>query len=357
MRRGRERPSRLRAAAVLVVVLAATAAVAESSASRVAPAAAQRAVPSEVVLAHGLSRPTGLAFSPRDGSLWIVNNAPRGQQDYTVVVRSGALGGLDDVKRFDDDSWHYLARPMAIAFSPTLWEHATAGLIGGGPTLWTSEEKDFRGGKESHLDMVHHSELSVGIAAGAEDERREYWVVNGHRGSLDRYFFNEPHELGGMNHADGMVYRYSARSLKYVPRIPAHVAFDRASGRVFVADTGNGRIGVLRPGPVPENAKQLPSTVRGVPERLFDAPGPRITTLARGLRQPSGLLLHRNRLLVGEYATGRIVVLTLSGKRVRTVDTGLGPNALTGIAADVRGRIHVLDAKRNRVLRLSVSLP
>jgi len=319
----------------------------ESRASRTASA------PAEVVLAHGLSKPTGLALNPRDGSLWIVNQAPRAY-DYTLVIRNG-FGPQANVKRFDDLSFHYLARPMAIAFSPSLPEHATAALIGGGPTLWTSEEELFRGARESHLDMVHHTEMGLGIAPGADDARREYWVFNGHRGSLDRYFFNEPHELGGMDHSDGRVYRYAKGSLKRVQGVPGHVAFDRASGRVFVADTGNGRVAVLRSGPVPANAKQLPYSGAGrpVPERLFEAAGTRVQTFARGLRRPAGLLLHRNRLLVGEHATGRIVVYTLGGLRVRTIDTGVGPNALTGLAADVRGRIYFLDAKRNRLLRLT----
>ena len=346
----RRRSARRGALATVAALALLTPLATESRASRAA------AAPAEVVLAHGLSKPTGLAFNPRDGSLWIVNQAKRGP-DYTLVVRNG-VGPQADVKRFDDLSFHYLARPMAITFAPSLPEHATAALIGGGPTLWTSEEEHFRGARESHLDMVHHTEMGLGIAPGADDARREYWVFNGRRGSLDRYFFNDPHELGGMDHSDGVVYRYVTGSLKRVQGVPGHVAFDRASGRVFVADTGNGRIGVLRPGAVPEKGKQLPYSGAGrpVPERLFDAPGPRVHTLIHGLRQPAGLLLHRNRLLVGEYATGKIVVLTLTGRRLRTIDTGVGPNALTGLAADVRGRIYFLDARRNRLLRLATTV-
>jgi hypothetical protein len=335
------------AVAGVVPVLAVAVIATRSEAAKAPPAA-------EVLLTRPLDKPNGLAFNPVDGSLWIVNNSRRAL-DRTVVVRD--LGTANQtVRAFEDPTYHYLAEPTAIAFSPTRLEFATAGTIGGGPTLWTSEEHLFRGGQESHYDMVHHTESVTGIAVGADNVRREYWVVNGTRGTIDRYFFNEPHELGGMDHSDGLVYRYGESALKDVVGVPTHVAFDHATGTVYVADTGHNRIAWLRTGAPPADAKEI-IRPRWLPEKLFRVEGPRIRTLARGLKRPSGLLLKDRRLLVGEYATGRIVVLTLSGRRMRTIDTGLGKNALTGLAAGPDGRIYFLDAKRNRLLRLRATLP
>ena len=56
---------------------------------------------------------------------------------------------------------------------------------------------------------------------------------------------------------------------------------------------------------------------------------------------------------VGEHATGQIVVLGLDGTRVGTIDSGVDPGALMGIAAGPDGALYVLDAKLNRVLRLT----
>ncbi len=348
MRTVHERPRRsirrlAGAALVLLVVVAGS--VSETEAAK-APTRA------EVVFAGLLERPKALAFNPRDGALWIVNDS-RAVYDHTVVVRNVGTARQQAMRLFDG-TFHYLANPLGIAFSPRLREVATAGAIGGGPTLWTSEQRRFHGSRESHLDMVHHSEMPVGIAVGADIERREYWVFNGHRGSLDRYFFNEPHELGGMNHADGVVYRYAESSLKYLRGIPGHVAFDRSADKVYVADTGGGRIAVMTAGPVPTNAKLVGG--HPLPERLFEVPNTSVRTLASGLRRPSGLLLTGKRLLVGEHTTGRIVVLDLSGRRLRSINTGLGSNALTGLAADAKGRIYFLDSKRGRVLRLRAAL-
>ena len=336
------------AAAAALVPVAGVAALATRSEAARAPRAA------DVLLAKGLERPNGLAFNPADGSLWIVDNG-NGRFDEIVVIR-GLGRKAQKVESFIEPEYHYLAEPTGIAFSPARREVATSGLVGDGPTLWTSEQRLFTGSRSSHLDMVHHTETVAGIAAGADGVRREYWVVNGTRGSIDRYFFNEPHELGGMDHSDGVVYRYAEGSLKDVLGIPAHVAFDAASGRLFAADTANGRVVVLESGPEPVGAPEVIGP-RWLPERLFRVEGSQVRTFASGLRRPSGLLLKRGDLLVGDHATGRIVVLTLDGRRVRTVDTGVGKNALTGLAADARGRVHFLDARRGRLLRLRAALP
>jgi len=335
------------AAAALLPVAGVAALATRSEAAR-APRAA------EVLLAKGLATPNGLAFDPGDGSLWIVNNPP-GRFDRMVVIRNLGTKG-QRVRSFEEPEHHYLAEPMGIAFSPTRREVATSGLVGDGPTLWTSVQRLFTGSRGSHLDMVHHTTKAAGIAAGADGVRREYWVTNGTRGSIDRYLFNEPHELGGMDHSDGVVYSYADGSLNVVPGVPAHVAFDAATGRVFAADTGNGRVVVLDSAAEPLGSPQVYGP-QWLPERLFRVEGSTVRTIADGLARPSGLLLKGGHLLVGEHATGRIVVVSLDGRRVRAVDTGVGPNALTGLAADARGRVYFLDAKRGRLLRLRATLP
>jgi hypothetical protein len=329
------------------------------------PVSAQRAAPAvvEVVLASHLARPTALAFNPRDGTLWIVNTADT--YDMTTVI-TDVDAAAATARTYRDTTAHYLANPYAITFSPTRNEVVTAAEFGGGPTLWTADLEIFRGSTESHLDMVHYTEPALGIAPGADPARREYWVVNGKERSLDRYFFNEPHVLGGQDHSDGVVYRYRPGSLRSGGRgVPSHAAFDAATQTLYVADTGNGRIVRFRAGPVPPSPARLRvrngGTHRGMRghERLFAASGGRVVPLVRKLRRPSGLLLKDGHLIVGEYATGRIHVITLQGRRRASFDTGLGKNALTGIAAAPDGRIYMLDKRRSRLLRLvtPASLP
>jgi DNA-binding beta-propeller fold protein YncE len=347
----------------VTALLAVAGLLATASATGALPVAAQRTAPAvvEVVLASQLARPTALAFNPHDGTLWIVNAG--GRLDTTTIVADPDAAAAT-ASAYRDTTAHYLANPNAIAFSPTLNEVATAADFGGGPTLWTADRNVFRGSVESHLDMVHYTEPAVGIAPGADSARREYWVINAKARSLDRYFFNKPHELGGTDHSDGVVYRYVPGSLR--PGgfgVPSHAAFDPATRILYVADTGNSRIVRFRAGRIPSRARVLnggkdAGGMRGH-ERLFASSGGKVVTLVRKLRRPSGLLLKDRHLIVGEYATGLIHVFTLQGRRRATLDTGLGKNALTGIASGPDGRIYMLDARRSRLLRLvaPASLP
>ena len=313
------------------------------------------APPTRIVL-KGMKNPTALAFNPRDGALWIVDrHIDSGPFDRaTIVTRLGASG--QRVRSFDDNTAHYMAEPTGIAFSPLHNEAATSALTGGGPTLWTADLSLFRNGKESHLDMVHRSEPAMGIAAGADSVRREYWVFNGGAGSIDRYFFMQPHPLGWMDHMDGLVYRYVPKTLRAVSGVPGHVVFDSTTKTVYVADTGNGRIARFRTDGLGLEGRGDPLNAQGV-EKLFHVAGGTVETLVRGLRQPAGLALVNGHLLVGEYATGRLSVFTLEGRRKTSFLTGVGPRALTGIAAAPDGRIYVLDGKRGRLLRVSRALP
>jgi DNA-binding beta-propeller fold protein YncE len=322
---------------------------------RTLEAAAKPAI--QVILKSKLDFPTGLAVDPRNGSLWIVN---RGNNSITIVERPGSRRPV--VVRSIDSGKHYLYRPAAIAFSRGGDEFATAQDVGGfgigmGPTLWPGNAALFRDNahlNRIHLDMLHHSPYSVGIAAGEDEGKREYWVFSGAARSIDRYFFNEPHPPGHNDHGDGRTFRYAARALARVPKIPAHLALDRANGHLYIADTGNRRI-----------ARLATSTSTGTPHLLnagsalegplYEVEGSAVETVvpgSAGLKAPSGLLLHAGALWVGDYGTGRIHVFRLDGTRLRAIDTGLGRNSITGIAVSSNGLLYVLDARRNRLVRL-----
>jgi hypothetical protein len=313
-----------------------------------------------VVLDRELQRPTALAFNPRDGSIWIVNYAG----DSTTVV-TGVGTPQPSVRRYRDYSDHYLDNPTAIAFSPTRNEFGTTGDSRNdyngrqrgndfmGPTLWTASLAHFDGGTRSHLDMLHHSPLAMGIAAGLDATRREYWVFNGRDQSIDRYFFNEPHELGGTDHRDGQTYRYARTQLRRVRGVPGHLALDPTSQQLYIADTGRGRIAVLDTRASLQTARPIPRSHAETP--LLLVPKRKLRTLARGFTRPAGLVLARGRLIVGDYATGVLTVLRLDGAVETRFDTGVGPNALTGMALGPDGGLYLLDARRNRLLRLDAS--
>lgn len=318
-----------------------------------------------VVLAQGLRRPAAMAVHPGDGSLWIVN---RGDDSTTIVDGPGSPGM--QARRYQDDSDHFMNNPLAIAFSRSRLEHAVAlesindynGAAPGnyftGPTLFSSDRTIFQGGASSHLDMLHHSPLAVGIAAGArpaagQPDRREYWVFNGAAGCIDRYYFHEPHVLGGHDHADGQTFRYGG-GLRRVANVPGHLVLDEAAGVLYIADTGNGRIARLDTQAVslsqsyPINGYHAETPLRRVPGAAIQS-----VTAPGALERPAGLILTGGKLVVSDHATGKVSVFSPDGALLGQADTGLGAGALTGLC-EVQGKLYLLDARGDRLLELTV---
>jgi sugar lactone lactonase YvrE len=342
-----------------LVLLAAAAPSADGQAVSARDVTQVQATP-QVLLRKQLKRPSALAFHPRHGSLWIVNHA-----DNSLVIVDRPASPKRRALRILDSSSHFLLHPSAIAFARGGSEFATsqdAGAYRGfmGPTLWPGARAKFKEGTRLagiHLDMLHHSPSSAGIAAGLDEAHREYWVFNGSEGSIDRYFFNEPHPPGDNDHKDGLTYRYATGELARRPGVPAHLALDRATGDLYIADTGNGRIARL----------SAPTSTDG--SRIIDVGGPKegplhlmpdtdvetVVAPGAGPRAPSGLVLQDGTLWVGDYATGRIHVFRLDGTQVRVIDSRLGANSLTGIALGPGGWIYALDSRRNQLVRLRAS--
>jgi sugar lactone lactonase YvrE len=74
-------------------------------------------------------------------------------------------------------------------------------------------------------------------------------------------------------------------------------------------------------------------------------------------RYPSSMMMGRMKVLrsgaCSRTPLTNITALTLSGEVVDWLDTALEPGALMGIELDAAGRIYVVDAVRDRILRLS----
>jgi DNA-binding beta-propeller fold protein YncE len=326
------------------------------------PASAVRV---RTILDNTLRNPTALAFHPSEGSLWIMDR----ELDGTVVLLDAGLPSMRGWI-YRDDSDHFNNNPMALAFSRQRNEFATAlesrndynGKAAPnnfmGPTLWSGDRDAFDGGAATHLDMLHHSPLAVGIAAGVtppgEVDQREYWVFNGDAGGIDRYLFREPHVPGGHDHSDGITIRYG-NGLARVPGVPGHLALDPTAGVLYVADTGNGRIvkldtrahDVNTAFPITPYHNEVPLLrVPGVQFQAVTAPG--------ALARPAGLILSQDRLVVSDHDSGHVLVFSRDGALEGDLDTGLGPNAITGIAESPGGTLWVLDGHRGRVLEVSV---
>ncbi len=323
------------------------------------------ALPQTTILAQGLNKPTSLAFNPHDGTLWVVSAG----DDSSVVLENPGQASMRGTK-YGDNSDHFMNNPMQIAFSPKRNEFAVAGESGNdyngqahdnmfmGPTLFTADREIYNGGAETHLDMLHHSPFAVGICAGKkasslDADKREYWVFNGQSGAIDRYFFHEPHELGGHDHHDGQTFRYAPGDLQRVPGVPSHLALDGSKGWLYVADTGNGRIAKLDTKKSIAGAVQTDAWHGETP--LYEVPGTSVQTVAgqdAGLVAPSGLVLHKNKLVVSDYETGHILVLAKDGTVLGDYDTGRGRGGVVGLAVSPEGELYFTDMKKHEVVKL-----
>lgn len=311
--------------------------------------------------ADELAKPTDLAFNPEvPGQLWVVNWATN---SIVIIEQAGRAGQSSSHRYAGATSDHFLARPSGIAFgtpgvmatsqqtdeptqSTTPWDFM-------GPTLWGADPSFFDAGDASHLDMLHNSPNSSGIAW---ESRNIYWVHDGEHGSLTRYDFHADHGLGGIDHSDGEVYRFAAYELGYEPGVASHVAFHHATGYVYCADTANNRIFVLdsNTGTI---AGDLPPNYDGGIQRGVN--GASYDTMVSGadmpapMSKPSGLEIHDDYVFVTDNETSIIFGLTLDGHVVDWLETELPAGTLMGIAFDTDGSLFAVDAAGDRVLRIA----
>src|SRR5690606_37169917 len=111
-----------------------------------------------------------------------------------------------------------------------------------GPTLWSSHP-DINaqpcGGDGSHLDMLHGSPYSMGIAHEADNI---YWVFDGYNEHIVQYDFNEDHGPGNDDHSDGEIRRFTDITVEKEGKVPSHLILGKTTGWLYVVDNGNDRV-------------------------------------------------------------------------------------------------------------------
>lgn len=313
--------------------------------------------------ADGLNEPTDVAFNPdMSNALWVTNIA-----DYSMVILNDVGTANQASAKIRDDyegGQHFLAKPSALAFGQP-GAFATAQQEDGwtqpdtpydfmGPTLWTSNPAEFTGGHWGHLDMLHNSPLSSGIAwAGGNS----YWIYDGAHRSLTFYDFVEDHGLGGTDHSDGVIYRFVEGEVGYQPgQVPHHVEYDMDTGLVYAADAANGVIVRMDPATGTMGSFVGPDYDGGT-QRRFD--GAVLETLIDGemleaeLKMPSGLTLHDGMIFVSDHELSRLMAFDMDGNLLDWVDLGLEPGSLVGFTFDDAGNLYFADKAGSRVFRIN----
>lgn len=284
-------------------------------------------------------QPQDLDFhSQIDNQLWVINRGNDAQGGTTVTIFNPGKDDQTAEFRKDGNSWHFMAFPSGIAFSPNNNTFATTANIldanrnnGSftGPSLWSGDMNVYAmpsGGNGSHLDMLHGSPYSMGIAA---EKDNVFWVYDGYNEHLVRYDFVDDHGPGNDDHSDARVHRYTDVKLTRDGTYPHHMILDDASKWLYIADGPGKRIirvditSASRVGTMPlinellaDHAEYKGATV----EVVYD----------KNLDKPCGIELVGNRLFVTDNATGEIIAINTESKtEIGRVNTGSA--GITGI--------------------------
>ena len=310
--------------------------------------------------ANGLDRPTDLDFFPilSKNELWVVNQRIESEGGSTVTIYNPATPDESFLTRVDGNAWHFMSMATGIAFSdnfnfgtsPGVQDANHSGGTFTGPALWTSDPEIYAqpsGGNGSHLDMLHASPYSMGIASEGDNV---FWVFDGWNGNVVRYDFQEDHGPGNDDHADGIIRRYTEVAVKRDGNIPSHLVMDKETGWLYVVDNGNDRVLRLdiHSGSV---ANSLPLINEPLAE--YSQMGNVVwEVIIDSLTRPSGIELIENRLLVGDYTTGDISIYDVDNGFNKLGAIPTGQAGLTGIKVGPDGAIWYTNRTQNTLVKI-----
>ncbi|MFV8751132.1 hypothetical protein ACNOYE_11360 [Nannocystaceae bacterium ST9] len=312
--------------------------------------------------ADGLNAVRDLEFNPgAPDQLWTFNTATHGT---VILFDPGTPQQVAEV-RIDAYGQHFMAYVSSAAFGDngnfsSCQESRDEWNVGPqppddfmGPTLWSADldvfamvGQDFPPGAQegSHLDMLHQSPLCMGIAHEVDNV---YWAFDGMHGNIVRYDFQQDHGPGGGDHSDGIITRYPDASVTRVENVVGHMEFDHASGMLYVADTGGGRIMRLDTA-TGTDMGALPGEWDGA--TYTGVEGADYQVVVEGLDEPAGLALHEGRLFVSEHGSGDIVAFDLEGVEIERLHTPAGN--IMGITIGPAGDLWYVDPVANEVVRV-----
>ena len=309
-----------------------------------------------------LDKPTDLAFFPILGKneLWIINQRNENAGGSTVIVSDASVEPSGFEHQVDGNSWHFMSLPTGMAFSTDNYNFATspgvqdANHSGGtftGPTLWSSDPLIYAkpsGGNGSHLDMLHGSPFSMGIAHEVDNV---FWVYDDWNNDIVRYDFVKDHGPGNDDHSDAIIRRYKNIGISKVSDIPNHMIMDKETGWLYFIDNGSARVMRLdinsgvSGGSIPEINEPLAEhsiVVDFTVEEIINT----------GLIRPCGIEMIENRLLVSDYDNGDIIVYDMDNEfaelgRLETFNPGI-----TGITVGPEGNIWYTNRLDNQLMKV-----
>ena len=327
----------------------------------------------------GLIRPVDLEFNSSlffENDLWIVNSANNGHHTITIAHDIGKPS-QSIVQKADSRRSHFMWRTQALAFGVNgtfaTAQNGQEGTFMGndfkeylfmGPTLWSSDTAIFASRNQfnpgylgSHLDMLHQNPYNLGIA---HETASKYWVSDARYNSISSYDFQNPHEVGGTDHRDGIIYRYVDVTL--TPGqfgIPAHLVKDKNTNWLYFIDGGakivkrlditSGTEGetLEMPNFSGEWVQSFKSKIGGIVE----------TVVSSDSATPVGIDCRDGILYVSYYETGDIKLFDINNgfAEIETIHTN--SPGIMGITVNRLGDIWAANHDSSTVLKISHKEP
>lgn len=313
-----------------------------------------------------ISDPTDLDFHPvlSNKELWVINRGTEPSGGSTVTIYDAGEAGQTSLYKQDGNAWHFMSLPTGLAFSqngnwansPGVYDaNHNGGAAFTGPALWSSNMGIYAepsGGNGSHLDMLHVSPYSQGIAS---EKDNVFWVFDGYTSDIVRYDFAEDHGPGNSYHGDGIIRRYSDDAVAKDPAntIVSHLVLDGNQQWLYVVDHGNAR--VIR---IDINTG---ANLGGTPNypgneavaEYSEYTGYTQETVVTGLSKPAGIDVIDNRMIVSEYETGEIIIYDITSVPAVELDRiSTGLSSVQGIKIGPEGRIWFVDQNSNGVYKI-----
>lgn len=310
---------------------------------------------------NSVTTPTDLDFHPvlSKNQLWIVNKRTEASGGSTVIIDEPGESNQSSISKSDGNAWHFMSLPTGIAFSTNGNFATSTGVFdanhnGGqpftGPALWSGDLSIYAepsGGNGSHLDMLHQSPYSMGIAS---EKNNVFWVFDGYSNDIVRYDFVDDHGPGNTYHGDALIHRYNDFSVAKDPnkKVVSHLVCDE--NWVYVVDYGSKS--VFR---IEQNTGAIGNTpsfgpFESVAEYKYVTGYNTEVLVDSGLVEPAGIDVIDDRMIVSDYANGQIIIYDISVvpavelKRISTSAQGI-----MGVKIGPDGRIWYVDFDANTV--------
>lgn len=317
---------------------------------------------------NSVLNPQDLDFIPGTKTWWVLNYEGT-TGSVNIIYDAGGPTQFTEFRR-DSHAGHFMIRASALAMGDNgnfatvheIQNTASPTSTFMGPALWTTDTSIFARKEQSdwepttllgsHLDMLHQSPYGMGVAF---DKDNAYWVFDGYNGNICHYDFKAPHIVGGDDHSDGEILRYSDVTVKRKNGIPSHMAVDKVNNWLYIVDGGNNRVIRMKTNNATDAGALNPPASGFEPLAKYrNMTGATVEVVASsGFTSPCGVDYKDGRLIVSDYANGDIIIYDVTTTpieergRIKTGSLGV-----MGVRIDWENKIWYVNRNERKVVRI-----